>query len=76
MLYYTIYIKNLNNGTGYIDIALEDEQLLKDFAQYLDIGIRTHRSYPMTNPVGSKTSGGQFTLNIAEVVAITVSAPK
>jgi len=76
MLYYTIYIKNLNNGTGYIDIALEDEQLLKDFAQFLDIGIRPHRSYPMMNPAGSKTAGGQFTLNIAEVVAITVSAPK
>lgn len=76
MLYYTIYMKNLHNGTGYIDVALEDDQLLKDFAQYLDIGVRPHKSYPMTTPAGSGGSAGQFALNIAEVVAITISAPK
>jgi hypothetical protein len=72
MLYYTIYIKNLHNGTGYIDV----DQLLKDFAQYLDIGTRPHRPYPMTNPAGSGGNPGQFSLNIAEVVAITVASPK
>ncbi len=76
MIYYTIYIKNLHNGTGYIDVALEDDQLLKDFAQYLDIGVRPHRAYQLTTPAGSGEAPGQFSLNIAEVLAITVSAPK
>ena len=76
MLYYTIYLRNLNNGTGYVDVALEDEQLLKDFAQYLDIGVRPHRAYTMTNPAGAGGTSGQFALNIAEVLAITTSTPK
>ena len=45
MIYYTIFVKGLNNSTGYIDVALSDDQLLKDFMQYLDIGIKPHRTY-------------------------------
>jgi len=76
MLYYTIYVKNLHNDTGYIDVALEDEQLLKDYLQYLDIGVRPHRSYPMTSAAGPRGTPDQFAVNVAEVVAITTSAPK
>jgi hypothetical protein len=76
MIYYTIYIKNLHNGTGYIDVALEDDQLLRDFASYLDVGIRPHRPYLMANPAGARGTAGQFVLNIAEVVAIMTSTPK
>ena len=76
MLYYTVYVKNLHNGTGYIDVALEDDQLLKDFMQFLDIGVRSHRTYPMTNPAGSREGPGKFVVNLTEVVAITTSAPK
>jgi hypothetical protein len=76
MLYYTIYLRNLNNGTGYVDVALEDDQLLKDFSQYLDIGVRPHRAYNMTSPAGAGGPAGQFALNIAEVLAITTSSPK
>lgn len=76
MIYYTIYVKNLNNGTGYIDLALEDDQLLKDYLQYLDIGMRPHRTYAVINPGGAKGVGGQVAINIAEVVAITISTPK
>lgn len=76
MTYYTIYIKNLHNGTGYIDVAMEDDQLLHDFAQYLDVGIRPHRAYVMANPAGLQGTAGQFILNITEVVAIMTSTPK
>jgi len=76
MIYYTIYVNNLNNGTGYIDIALEDDQLLKDYQQYLDIGMRPHRSYAISNPGGARGVAGQFVINMAEIVAVTVTAPK
>ena len=76
MLYYTIYIKNLHNGTGYMDVALEDDQLLKDFSQFLDIGVRPHRAYAMTNPGAPDGSNGHLVINISEVLAITVATPK
>ena len=57
MIYYTIYLKRLNNGTGYVDIALHDDQLLKDFEQYLDIGVRAHRLYKLADTPGAATAG-------------------
>ena len=70
MIYYTIYVKRLNNGVGYIDVGLEDDRLLKDFEQYLDIGVRPHRSYKLAH-VGTSDGGGLFTIDMAEVTAIT-----
>lgn len=75
MLYYTIYVKNLQNGTGYIDVGLEDEQLLKDFQQYLDVGLRAHRPYKMATPQGTPGSGGVFSINMAEVIGIMTAKP-
>jgi hypothetical protein len=72
MIYYTIYLKNLHNGTGYIDIGLQDDQLLKDFQQFLDIGLRPHRHYKVAETPGTATAGGLFTVDMAEVSAITV----
>lgn len=71
MIYYTIYVKRLNNGMGYIDVGLEDDQLLKDFEQYLDIGVRPHRSYKLAPTPGTPDGGGLFTIDMAEVTAIT-----
>lgn len=71
MVYYTIYVKDLGNGTGYIDVGLEDDQLLKDYLQFLDIGVRPHRTYTIVNPAGSRGKKGAFTINMAEVCAIT-----
>ena len=76
MIYYSVYVKNLSNGTGYVDVALEDDQLLKDFLQFLDIGIRSHRTYPLSNPGGSRGIDGPVAINLAEVIAITVTSPK
>ena len=76
MLYYTIYIKGLNNGTGYIDVGLEDDQLLKDFDQYLDIGMRAHRNYAVTDAGGSSGGKTKFAINVADIIAITVTKPK
>jgi len=76
MFYYTIYVRNLHNGTGYIDVALADDQLLNDYTQYLDIGLRPHRTYAVCTPGTGRGLGGQFALNMAEVVAITISAAK
>jgi hypothetical protein len=74
MVYYTIYAKNLHTPTGYIDVALEDDQLLKDYLQFLDVGLRAHRSYRLVNPGGERGQNGQFIINLAEVAAITTIA--
>jgi hypothetical protein len=71
MIYYTIYLKRLNNGTGYVDIALHDDQLLKDFEQYLDIGVRAHRLYKVAETPGTAIAGGFFSVDMAEISAIT-----
>ena len=70
MIYYTIYVKRLNNGVGYIDVGLEDDQLLKDYQQYLDIGVRPHKSYKLAH-AGTSDGGGLFTIDMSEVTAIT-----
>ena len=75
MVYYTIYAKNLHTTTGYIDVALEDDQLLKDFLQFLDLGLRAHRTYRLVNPGGERGSQGQFVINLTEVAAITTITP-
>ena len=79
MIYYTIYVKNLHTDTGYIDVALTDEQLLKDFKQYLDCNIKPDRSYTMTAPPGANgrpvQSTGTFVINLAEVTAISIMKP-
>jgi hypothetical protein len=75
MVYYTIYVKNLHNNSGYIDIALENDQLLKDYMQFLDVGLRAHRTYPVVNTGGGKDTRGLFTVNLAEVTAITTITP-
>lgn len=76
MIYYTVFVKGLNNSTGYIDVALGDDQLLKDFLQYLDVGIKPHRSYAVTSPpkAGSQVRAmatGVFVINLSDVTAIT-----
>jgi hypothetical protein len=71
MIYYTIYVKRLNNGMGYIDVALEDDQFLKDFEQYLDIGVRPHRSYRLAPTPGTTDAGGLFTIDMSEITAVT-----
>ncbi len=75
MLYYTIYVKNLENGTGYIDIPLEDDQLLRDYQQFLDVGLRPHKLYPLAKVPGSGGTG-YFTINVEEVAAMTVTPPQ
>jgi hypothetical protein len=75
MIYYTIFVKGLNNSTGYIDVALADDQLLKDFMQYLDVGIKPHRVYTVTSPpkaAGKSTlSTGVFAVNLSDITAMT-----
>ena len=79
MIYYTIYVKNLHNGTGYIDVALKDDQLLRDFTQFLDCSIKADRTYAITAPSGTHgrpvESTGTFAINLSEVVAISIMKP-
>ena len=72
MLYYTVYVKGLNNQTGYIDVALEDDALVKDYLIFLDIGLKAHKAYPLANLAG-KGKGGQFMIDIACIAAITLN---
>ncbi len=77
--YYTIYLRGLANGTGYIDIALSDDQLFKDYLQYLDVGIKPVRTYVMAMPPKAEgrsvAETGQFSVNFSEVIAITTVKP-
>ena len=73
MIYYTIYVKGLHNQTGYIDIALEDDQLMKDFTTFLDIGIKPHKPYKVANVPGARGKSGQFAIDMTTIAAITVN---
>ena len=75
MIYYTIYLKQLNNDTGYIDVGLEDDQLFKDFLTYLDIGMKSHRVYNLANPATPEGQAGQFAIDLAAISAITTAPP-
>ncbi len=76
MYYYSIYLKGIQNGTGYIDIVLKDDQLMRDYLQYLDIGMRAHRAYTVVDPGSALGSAaGIFSINIADIAAITTTAP-
>jgi hypothetical protein len=74
MVYYTIFVKNLYNSTGYIDVSLEDDQLMKDFQQFLDINVRSHKTYKLASPAGIDGSGS-FAINLTDVIAITIVPP-
>jgi len=51
---------------------LEDDQLLKDYLQFLDIGVRPHRTYAIANAPAMRGKKGQFSVNLTEVSAITI----
>ena len=76
MVYFTIYLKNLNNGTGYVDTALADDQLMRDYLQYLDIGMKAHRAYAVVDGAANDVPVGVFAVNLADVAAITATVPR
>jgi hypothetical protein len=76
MIYYTIYLKNLNNGTGYIDIPLENDQLVKDYLQFLDLGIRAYKPYPVADAGKSRGGPGSIVINLSDIAAIVSVAPQ
>ena len=76
MVYYTIYLKNLHNSTGYVDICLEDGQLMADYQQYLDIGVKTHKAYKIINLGDSRPEQGRFAINLDDIAAITAAPPQ
>jgi len=75
MIYYTIYLKHLYNGTGYIDMALENEELLKDYLQFLDLGMKAHRRYQVCNPPSIRGKPGAFAINLSDIAAIAITLP-
>jgi hypothetical protein len=75
MIYYTIYVKGLHNQTGYIDVALEDDQLLKDYLIFLDIGLKPHKPYKMASVGSARGKTGLFSIDIDTIAAITVNTP-
>jgi len=75
MIYYTIYLKQLNNDTGYIDVGLEDDQLFKDFLTFLDIGMKSHRTYRLANPATPEGQAGLFAIDLSSIAAITTAPP-
>lgn len=76
MVYFTVYLKNLNNGTGYVDTALADDQLMRDFLQFLDIGVKAHRAYAVVDGAASDAPVGVFAVNLSDVAAITATVPQ
>ena len=45
---------------------------MKDYLQFLDIGIKSHRTYPLANPAGAQGRKGVFSINLKEITAITL----
>lgn len=76
MVYFTIYLKNLNNGTGYVDTALADDQLMRDYLQFLDINVKAHRAYAVVDGASNDAPVGVFAVNLADVAAITATVPQ
>lgn len=76
MVYFTVYLKNLNNGTGYVDTALADDQLMRDYLQYLDIGMKAHKAYAVVDAANDDAPVGVFAVNLADVAAITATVPR
>lgn len=76
MVYFTVYLKNLNNGTGYVDTALADDQLMRDYLQFLDIGVKAHRAYAVVDAANNDSPVGVFAVNLADVAAITATVPQ
>ncbi|MBI3874816.1 MAG: hypothetical protein HY300_02380 [Verrucomicrobia bacterium] len=72
MVYYTIYLKNLRNDTGYVDIALESDQLYRDYLQHLEVGVVPCKPYAVTDPANPGAQPGQFVVNLSEIAAITI----
>ena len=75
MIYYTIYLKNLFNSTGYIDVALENDELMNDYLQFLDFGMKARKTYKICNPASSRGQPSTFAINLAEIAAITTTLP-
>ena len=75
MVYFTVYLKNLNNGSGYVDTALADDQLMRDYLQFLDIGMKAHKAYAVVDPNNQEAPVGVFAVNLADVAALTATAP-
>lgn len=73
MVYYTIYMKDLFNATGFIDVGLEDDQLMKDYLSYLDIGMKSHKTYRIAKNATTKGQAGLFAINLSEIAAITTT---
>ena len=73
MVYYTIYMKGLFNATGFIDVGLEDDTLLKDYLSYLDIGMKSHKTYRIAGNATTQGQAGLFAVNLAEIAAITTT---
>ncbi len=76
MVYFTVYLKNLNNGTGYVDTALADDQLMRDYLQFLDIGVKAHKAYAVVDAANHDAPVGVFAVNLADVAAITATVPR
>jgi hypothetical protein len=79
VLYYTIYLKGLSNGSGYVDVALTDDQLFKDYLQYLDVGIKPIRTYVVATAPKAQgkpvSNTGLFSVNLSDIMAITTVKP-
>lgn len=76
MVYFTVYLKNLNNSTGYVDTALADDQLMRDYLQFLDIGVKAHRAYAVVDGAANDAPVGVFAVNLADVAALTATVPR
>ncbi len=49
---------------------------MRDYLQYLDIGMRAHRAYTVVDPSSATGApAGIFSVNIADIAAITTTAP-
>jgi hypothetical protein len=72
MVFHTIYLKDLKNDAGYMDVVLENDQLFRNFMQFLEVRIVPVRANRLADPANPGAHAGKFAINFADVSAMTI----
>ncbi len=74
MVFYTIYLQELKSDAGYMDVVLENDQLFRDYLQFLEVRVVPVRAYRLADPANPSASAGELAINFAEISAMTIRA--
>lgn len=63
-MYYRIYLRNFHGRDGYLEVGLQNDEIVRDFEVYLRGETYTVRRYPL------KEGEGSLCIDFHEVLAI------